>query len=846
MNKLFSRAALGFAALALCLGTGVAVGGATVFSQTPIAVHATEQTIYTLDTTDSSTQGTNNSYTGNCDVTYNGIAWNVTGNAQMNPWRIGGKSITGTDRTVYTKTKMTDQVSRVELTVGAADSITVNSLTLTIASDDSFSTVIDEVSKTFKASSTISFEPTASDYWAADSFYKFTFNVTVSGSSNKFIQFSKVDFVQTIADTATAIVVADEAKTYLKKVGETYNLPASIQNPTGSEGALSFVSSDPSVATIDSASGLITAAGVGKTTITISADGLDDFVYDFSVLSAHDGTKEDPLTGQEAYNICTIAGDTTTTYYVAGYVSSVSSSSTVYYYIDDGIFEFYRPTIDEAYKDVEIAVGTYIRGYGQLLAFKEIVEFSGGTIDYVKNPEINSVAISGSMTKTSYYSTAADWNPAGLTVTAHYDDGHESVISKPTYSYSVVSPRAAGATAVNATVNLNLTITATAENGISGSITLPVKVTFDEPNALSVSGQQTSFTAGSKFSLGAGTLTATHASEASVSLALDEVAVRLGDDEIDVDTYLLQASDNGKSVSFTYSIGGVSVELNDAYIIEVVNYFIAGVNVIDYASSNSITSGMDLPSIPLDDVVTASAVKIGGSYNPKYYSDWRIYQNSTTGNSVLTIALPEAGYSLLSVTFTFTVSNTGILVLNSDKTTKLTSGTAYECSGTSLELTVGNSGTATNGQVRITGIEVKYTYDAFGQWCSDFVGKYACDPTGANAPSVSDWEDRGLAFLDLEQTAIDYATTITADQGGNILEQAFAKYDYIVGKYDTASNEVYDDFAERVASGKIVYGANKQLIGESVSSNTIALIAICSIGVLAVGGLLLARKKEER
>lgn len=845
MNKLFSRAALGFAALTLCLGTGVAVGGATVFSQTPIGVHAAEQTIYTLDTTATEAKGRDNSFAGNEDVTYGGITWNVTGNSTMNPWRIGGKSLTGVDRTVYTKTGMTDQVSRVDLTVGTAASITVNSLTLTIASDASFSSVIDKVSKTFTASSTISFKPTASDYWATGSFYKFTFNVTVSGSNNKFIQFSKVDFVQSIADTATSIVVADDAKTYLKKVGETYTLPASIQNPTGSEGALSFVSSDPSVATVDSGSGLITAVGVGETTITISADGLDDFVYDFSVLSAHEGIKEDPLTGQEAYNICTIAGDTTTTYYVAGYVSSVSSTSTDYY-IDGGIFEFYRPTIDEAYKDVEIAVGTYIRGYGQLLAFKEIVEFSGGTIDYVKNPEINSVAISGSMTKTSYYSTAADWNPAGLTVTAHYDDGHESVISKPTYSYSVVSPRAAGATAVNATVNLNLTITATAENGISGSITLPVKVTFDEPNALSVSGQQTSFTAGSKFSLGAGTLTATHASEASVSLALDEVAVRLGDDEIDVDTYLLQASDNGKSVSFTYSIGGVSVELNDAYTIEVVNYFIAGVNVNDYASSNSISSTNDLPSIPLDDVVTASAVKIGGSNNPKYYSDWRIYQNGATGNSVLTIALPEAGYSLLSVTFTFTVDKTGILVLNSDKTTELTSGTAYECSGTSLELTVGNSGTATNGQVRITGIEVKYTYDAFGQWCSDFVGKYTCDPTGVNAPSVSDWEDRGLAFLDLEQTAIDYATTITADQGGNILEQAFAKYDYIVGKYNTASNEVYDDFAERVASGKIVYGANKQLIGESVSSNTIALVAICSIGVLAIGGLLLARKKEER
>ena len=95
--------------------------------------------------------GSNNSYTGNCDITISDITWTVTGNAQMTPWRIGGKSITNVDRTVYSKTAMGNAISKVELTVGAASSITVNSLKLTVASDAEFANIIDEVTASFEA-----------------------------------------------------------------------------------------------------------------------------------------------------------------------------------------------------------------------------------------------------------------------------------------------------------------------------------------------------------------------------------------------------------------------------------------------------------------------------------------------------------------------------------------------------------------------------------------------------------------------------------------------------------------------------------------------------------------------
>ena len=139
--------------------------------------------------------GKNNVYANACDVEISSITWNVTGNSQMQPWRIGGKSITNTDRTVYSKTPMGSAITKVELTVGAASSITINSLKLIVASDSAFNTKIDEVSKTFAANSTITFTPTSpATEWATSAYYKFVFNVTVSGSSNKFVEFTNAKF----------------------------------------------------------------------------------------------------------------------------------------------------------------------------------------------------------------------------------------------------------------------------------------------------------------------------------------------------------------------------------------------------------------------------------------------------------------------------------------------------------------------------------------------------------------------------------------------------------------------------------------------------------------------------
>jgi hypothetical protein len=55
---------------------------------------------YTLDATDSSNKTNNNAYASTGTTTVGSVEWVFEGNGTMNPWRLGGKSITNQDRVV--------------------------------------------------------------------------------------------------------------------------------------------------------------------------------------------------------------------------------------------------------------------------------------------------------------------------------------------------------------------------------------------------------------------------------------------------------------------------------------------------------------------------------------------------------------------------------------------------------------------------------------------------------------------------------------------------------------------------------------------------------------------------
>jgi len=181
-----------------------------------------EEVAYTL----TPATGSNNGYATNCDITINDITWNVTGNAQQIPWRLGGKATDSstpltTDRTIYSKTAIADNITSVVVTNGTASSITVNSFTLTVASDASFSNIISTVEGTFAASGTTTFTRPEGADWTGR-YYKFTYNITISATSNKFLQFSGAVFNR----EATGAVVKPTI-TYTNKVSDGTFYPTS-------------------------------------------------------------------------------------------------------------------------------------------------------------------------------------------------------------------------------------------------------------------------------------------------------------------------------------------------------------------------------------------------------------------------------------------------------------------------------------------------------------------------------------------------------------------------------------------------------------------------------------------
>lgn len=125
--------------------------------------------------------------------------------------------------------------------------------------------------------------------------------------------------------------------------------------------------------------------------------------------------------------------------------------------------------------------------------------------------------------------------------------------------------------------------------------------------------------------------------------------------------------------------------------------------IAEYADANNWVNDTQYSEIKLDSVITATASS--GTNTGKYYTNgenWRLYQ---TESATLTIKCAD-GYQIKSITINYTTSNSGCL---KDKLANIyTSGVAYTVNSTEAVFTVGNTGTATNGQARVTEISVTY------------------------------------------------------------------------------------------------------------------------------------------
>ena len=153
-----------------------------------------ESVVYTLDTT-GSLQGSNNNYASSCDIANDGVTWTLEGNSTINPWRLGGKNTNtnNTDRALYSKTAIAENISMIEVEHGNISGITVNSFKVIVAKDAEFEQVVStlEPSCTANATATI-LRPAGADW--SNCYYKFVYNLTATSSSNGYVQFKKATF----------------------------------------------------------------------------------------------------------------------------------------------------------------------------------------------------------------------------------------------------------------------------------------------------------------------------------------------------------------------------------------------------------------------------------------------------------------------------------------------------------------------------------------------------------------------------------------------------------------------------------------------------------------------------
>lgn len=168
----------------LLLSFAVMLLGLTAMAQSSV--------VYTL----TPVSGKNNAYAGNCDVTIDGIVWNVEGNSQTAYWRFGGKDLTNQNRALTSKTPMPADVDQVVLTTGKITA-TLNSTKLLVADNEEFAEAVEIAAEEVAANSDVTFTVTAK----TGAYYKFVFNVD-AGKSNQFVEVAKVVFYGSVAEGA--------------------------------------------------------------------------------------------------------------------------------------------------------------------------------------------------------------------------------------------------------------------------------------------------------------------------------------------------------------------------------------------------------------------------------------------------------------------------------------------------------------------------------------------------------------------------------------------------------------------------------------------------------------------
>ena len=233
----------------------------------------------------------------------------------------------------------------------------------------------------------------------------------------------------TISNVAVSGVTLDkdEATIYTGAVGNTVQLTATVAPANATNKAVTWTSSEESVARVSN-TGLVTAVAVGTTTITVTTtDGGFTATCDITV-DVDPGSAEKPYTCAEAIAAQVAAGGDVTDKYVKGIVTKISGSN--YWISDDGVvnntqFECYNGKQEDGTTSIDntyLNVGDVVVAHGNITKYSTTYELASGNVVYSKTRPVVTITRNNN-----------DYGTATLDV--------RTVTAVPTEGYRLANPK---------------------------------------------------------------------------------------------------------------------------------------------------------------------------------------------------------------------------------------------------------------------------------------------------------------------------------------------------------------------------------------------------------------------
>ena len=445
---------------------------------------------------------------------------------------------------------------------------------------------------------------------------------------------------------------------------------------------------------------------------------------------------------------------------------------------------------------------------------------------------LSSIAVTTSPTKTTY-TEGESFSPTGMVVTATYDDGSTSTPSDYTYSPTgALTPSDTTITISYGGKSTTQAITVNAKVVSSIAVqTLPTKNSYHSGDSFESAGLvvRVTYEGGSTADITSG-----------FTISPDTYTFTDADETAGSKTFTVSYS--GKSTTFNVTVVGITGPIASGryYIMNSTKAY--GLNAV--AATGASPSALDLSSS--DNNMTAFDFKLVAD------NEYEV-----------TVTIAETKYYLACTTTAASGSNSSIRV-NTTSTTSVwhLDSEDVETEGAYHFYTVPGSVNRYlscyneadwRGYASLSYGNPEVQFVAENSYAESIADSLMTDITcnnGATAPSTSVWGSISTAYGNIP-AAMKYEKALltggTADEESeDVIEQALARYDYIVGKYNKGQGiTAYNDFLGRNPSPI----GNSRIISNSIvnnSVNTVAIIVVISmISITAIGGYFYLRKKKE-